>query len=96
VGIAHPTQQYFCSSSDMPKSAAFIQIKAGVIEIIANIPAAYKIVGWVARSKTQHQHTNTLEMLGFILQPNLPYLIFVVNGLQKILIGYDLCPIEPF
>jgi hypothetical protein len=31
-----------------------------------------KIVGWVARSKTQHQHTNTLEMLGFMLQPNLP------------------------
>jgi hypothetical protein len=32
-----------------------------------------KIVGWVARSKTQHQHTSSLEMLGFILQPNLPY-----------------------
>jgi methylated-DNA-protein-cysteine methyltransferase related protein len=40
VGIAHTTQQDFCSSSDIPKSAAFIQIKAGVIEITSNIPVA--------------------------------------------------------
>jgi hypothetical protein len=26
-----------------------------------------RFVGWVARSKTQHNHTDTLEMLGFIL-----------------------------
>jgi methylated-DNA-protein-cysteine methyltransferase related protein len=37
VGIAHPTRYYIF---DMPKSAAFIQIKAGVIEITANIPVA--------------------------------------------------------
>ena len=49
----------------------------------------YKIVGWVARSKTQHQHTNTLEMLGFILQPNLPYLNPIKSGNIEI---YDKLP----
>lgn len=31
-----------------------------------------RFVSWVARSKTQHKHTNILKMLGFVLQPNLP------------------------
>jgi hypothetical protein len=48
-----------------------------------------KIVGWVARSKTQHQHTNTPEILGVILQPNLSMLLDAVN-LFNILIVHAL------
>jgi hypothetical protein len=36
-----------------------------------------QFVGWVARSKTQQKHTDILEMLGFILQPNLPHTIIL-------------------
>jgi hypothetical protein len=45
----------------------------GVVRSIRLQPP--KIVGWVARSKTQHQHTNSLKMLGFILQPKLSVLL---------------------